>query len=309
MSDVLVFCERDDVAFEILSSAPLLKGMIYAVVLGHEAKKRAQLYFNHGAEKVYVSEHPHLQHFNAEVYADVLKKIAEENKIDTIFLGSTRRGRELAPRVAAMMDASCITDATGFDENFVFWRYTLGGNTVEKLKPTQQRKVVSFLPKTFVKAENKTQGEVIEITFEPKTPRIRIIEEQQKVMGQANIEDAERIVGVGRGIAKKEDLAMVSELAVLLNAEVGCTRPLASDFGWLTEDRIIGLSGKKSKPKFYLAIGVSGQIQHTVGIRDAKIIAAIDKNKDAPIFRMADYGIVGDLYVYLPLLIERLKRD
>lgn len=167
--------------------------------------------------------------------------------------------------------------------------------------------VIAFLPKAFDKIERKVPSDITQIDFEPSVPRTKIIERQKKSLGQANIEDAERIVGVGRGIVKKEDLALIAELARHIRAEIGCTRPLAADFGWLTEDRIIGLSGKKSKPKFYLALGVSGQIQHTVGIRDAKVIAAIDKNKDAPIFRMTDYGIVGDLYEYVPLIIKRLK--
>jgi len=307
MSNILVFCERDDVAFEILSASSIVSGTTFAAVLGKNAEERAQTYSLYGATKILVSDHPTLNNFDAEVYADTLARIIEKNDIDIIFCGSTRRGRELAPRLAQRLSGSCITDVSGFNESLIFWRYTLGGTTQEKLKPTREKMVIAFLPKAFDKIERKVLSDITQISFEPSVPRTKIIERQKKSLGQANIEDAERIVGVGRGIVKKEDLVLIEELARFIGAEIGCTRPLAADFGWLTEDRIIGLSGKKSKPKFYLALGVSGQIQHTVGIRDAKVIAAIDKNKDAPIFRMADYGIVGDLYEYVPLILKRLK--
>lgn len=307
MSNILVFCERDDVALEILSASSRVTDTPIAVVLGKNAGERAQTYSLYGAVKILVSEHPALDDFDAEIYADILSRIVEKNDVEVIFCGSTRRGRELAPRLAQKLSCPCITDVSGFDESLLFWRYTLGGTTQEKLRPTKKKMVIAFLPKAFDRIERKVPSDIIQITFEPPVPRIKIIERQTKPLGQANIEDAERIVGVGRGIAKKEDLELIEELARSIGAEIGCTRPLAADLGWLTEDRIIGLSGKKSKPKFYLALGVSGQIQHTVGIRDAKVIATIDKNKDAPIFRMADYGIVGDLYEYVPIIIKRLK--
>jgi electron transfer flavoprotein alpha subunit len=113
-------------------------------------------------------------------------------------------------------------------------------------------------------------------------------------------------VGVGRGVAKKEDLTLGEGLAEALGAELGCTRGIG-DYGWLSEERVIGLSGAKTKPDLYVAVGVSGQIQHTVGISSAKLIVAINKDKNAPIFRLADYGIIGDLYQVVPALIERLK--
>ena len=121
-----------------------------------------------------------------------------------------------------------------------------------------------------------------------------------------NLDAAERIVCVGRGFAKREDLPIGEELASAMGAELACTKSLA-DFQWLPEERIIGLSGAKTKPDLYLAVGISGQIQHTVGISSAKLIAAVNKDKDAPIFALADYGIVGDLYQVVPALVEKLK--
>lgn len=117
---------------------------------------------------------------------------------------------------------------------------------------------------------------------------------------------AATILGVGRGFAKREDLDLGRELAAALGAELACTKSLA-DFEWLPEDRIVGLSGAKTKPDLYLSVGISGQVQHTVGISQAKIIAAVNSDKEAPIFQLADYGIVGDLYQVVPALMEKLK--
>jgi electron transfer flavoprotein alpha subunit len=140
----------------------------------------------------------------------------------------------------------------------------------------------------------------------PKT-RVELVELRKKTGEVANIESAETLVCVGKGIAKKEDLEMVKELASLLGGELGCTRALSSDYHWISEDRMIGISGKRCKPKLDVSIGVSGQIQHTVGIMTSKLIVAINKDKEAPIFKMADYGIVGDLYQVVPKLVERIK--
>jgi electron transfer flavoprotein alpha subunit len=140
----------------------------------------------------------------------------------------------------------------------------------------------------------------------PKT-RVELVELRKKTGEAVNIESAETLVCVGKGIAKKEDLEMVKELASLLGGELGCTRALSSDYHWMSEDRMVGISGKRCKPKLDVSIGLSGQIQHTVGIMTSKLIVAINQDKEAPIFKMADYGIVGDLYQVVPKLVEKIK--
>jgi electron transfer flavoprotein alpha subunit len=135
---------------------------------------------------------------------------------------------------------------------------------------------------------------------------VRVVERKPKGGEGINLEDAEVIVCAGRGVAKEEDLATIRELVAALHAELACTRSLATDFHWLSEERILGLSGKRVKPRLYLGIGVSGQIQHTVGVSGARVIAAINSDKDSLIFQMADYGIVGDLYEVVPKLVKRL---
>jgi electron transfer flavoprotein alpha subunit len=137
--------------------------------------------------------------------------------------------------------------------------------------------------------------------------RVQLIELRKKLGESANIESADILVCIGKGLSKKEDLSMVNELCTALKAELGCTRGLSADYHWISEERMVGISGKKCKPKLHVSIGISGQIQHTVGIMNSKIILAINKDKEAPIFRIADYGIVGDLYQVIPKLAQKIK--
>jgi electron transfer flavoprotein alpha subunit len=147
----------------------------------------------------------------------------------------------------------------------------------------------------------------VEVSLTLKAPKTKIIEKKGKAGDVVSLEDAQTLVCIGRGLNKKEDLPLVETLAKLLHAEIGCTRPLSHEWQWLSEQREVGLSGKKCKPRLCVELGISGQIQHTVGIRDSKVIVAINKDKTAPIFEMADYGIVGDIYEVVPKLSEKLK--
>jgi electron transfer flavoprotein alpha subunit len=194
------------------------------------------------------------------------------------------------------------------DGNLLISRYALGGNTVAMEVIKTGLKVITVMPKTFElgKKENK-RGEIIKLDLNLKAPRVRIVERQEKVGEKVNLEEAEILVCIGRGLEKKEDLAMVEQLAKALGAEVGCTKSLSTDYQWLSEDRLVGLSGRKTSPRLVISLGISGQIQYTVGIRGARIAVAINKDKQAPIFTMSDYGIVGNLYDVVPLLAKKLK--
>jgi electron transfer flavoprotein alpha subunit len=315
LSEILVFCEKDEVAFELLSWGSKVKNSLNAklaaVVLGEKALEKAAGYFAYGAEKIYWSENALVTDFYADVYADALCHIVNTYGPELILIGSTRRGKELAPRVAQKCDAGCITDAIDInvkDTELVVSRYTLGGNTISSEVLRTPKKVISIMPKTFeLGPEEPRHGEVVEVSLKLKEPRLKIVERRAKQGETVSLEEAQTLVCVGRGLSDKKDLALIEALTKVLNAEIGCTRPLSHDWQWLSEEREVGLSGKKCKPRLYIAIGVSGQIQHTVGIRDSKIIAAINKDKAAPIFEIADYGIVGDLYEVVPRLTRKLR--
>jgi electron transfer flavoprotein alpha subunit len=315
MSEVLVFCEKDDVAFELVSKGKEFKetlGMsLAAALLGKEAAGKADDYFAYGADKVHVSEDASLADFTAEAYAEALYQIVQKNGAEVLLIGSTKRGKELAPRVAQKLGAGCITDANDVrveDGQLVADRYALGGNTVSSGGIKTPQKVIAVMPKTFeLGAKEAKQGEVVDAALDLKEPRTRIVERREKAGEAVNLEEAEAVVCIGRGLEKKEDLGVVEELAKALGAELGCTKSLCTDWEWLSEERLVGLSGKKVGPRLCVSVGISGQIQYTVGIRGARITVAINKDENAPIFAMSDYGIVGDLYEVVPKLTEKLK--
>lgn len=315
MAELLVFSEKDDLAFELVSkgkelSAALNMGLA-AVLVGERAGARIDDYFAHGAQRVYVVENPALADFHAESFAEALYQIAQKNDAEVLLVASTKRGKELAPRVAQKLRAGCITDATGVelkDGNFLVSRYALGGNTVAAEFIKTPHKVMAIMPKTFELGPKETKkGEVVKADLTLKMPRTRIVERQEKVGEKVNLEDAEVLVCIGRGLEKKEDLAIIENFAKALGAEIGCTKSLCTDYQWLSEERLVGLSGKKTGPRLVISVGISGQIQYTVGIRDARITVAINKDNQAPIFALSDYGIVGNLYDVVPLLTEKLK--
>jgi electron transfer flavoprotein alpha subunit len=168
--------------------------------------------------------------------------------------------------------------------------------------------VIAVMPRTFEATKQPVTGETVRVELsQVREPRTQVVERKPKVAAVANIESAENLVVVGKGFAKKEDLALGEALAQAFKGELGCTRTLAADFHWLGEERMVGISGKKCKPRLMISVGVSGQIQHAVAILGSKIIVAINKDKSAPIFKIADYGIVGDLYQVLPRLTEKIR--
>jgi electron transfer flavoprotein alpha subunit len=165
------------------------------------------------------------------------------------------------------------------------------------------------MPKIFEAGEPGGAGSgdaVVTVSPGLAAPAVRVVDRRPKEGQAVDLTAAARIVGVGRGLAKRDDLPLGEGLAAALGAELACTKSLA-DFGWMADDRIVGLSGAKTAPDVYLAVGISGQVQHTVGIAQARIIAVVNQDKDAPIFALADYGVVGDLYQLVPALVERLK--
>lgn len=315
MAELLVFSEKGNLAFELVSKgkefSSALNMKLTAALLGEKIDAKADEYFAYGAERVYVAENPALADFNAESFAEALYQIAQQNDAKILLLPSTKRGKELGPRVAQKLGAGCVTDATSVEVkegNLLISRYALGGNTVAVEMIKTSHKVITVMPKTFeLGAKEAKQGEIVNVTLNLKSPRARIVERQEKVGEKVNLEDAEVLVCIGRGLEKKEDLGIIEQLSKALGAEVGCTKSLCTDYQWFSEDRLVGLSGKKTGPRLVISIGISGQIQYTVGIRDARITVAINKDNQAPIFAMSDYGIAGNLYDVIPLLTERLK--
>jgi len=243
-----------------------------------------------------------------DLAAEALARAARESNPDVVLIGSSRNGKEIAARLAVKLGQPCVSDLFGLSvaggalrgKRNVFAGKLLA-ETAEPLPCVATVKVGSYpsLPASSAKALEKELGEL--------KPTTRVIERREKKRGTVDLRNAKLIVSAGRGVKKKEDLALISDLADVLGGAVGCSRPLSSDMGWLPEEHHIGLTGVSVHPDLYLAVGISGQLQHVAGIKDSKVIAAINSDKSAPIFEAADYGIVGDLYLVLPAMIKELR--
>ncbi len=312
MSGVLVYSERESVALELATFASTLKRPVAVALVGQEAAAWAKNCFAHGAERAYVSTDPTLSELQADVLAEALAQITKQADADVILIGSTLRGREVAARLAQKLNAGCITDANGLrfeDGQLVATRYALGGNTIATLVIKSPVQVIAVMPQTIQATPTGDGGsaEIIEARLSLAPPPVKIVERRPKQAGSVNVESTKVLVCIGRGANEQSDLEMIQTLADTLGGVVGCTRPVSHDKHWLSEGQMIGISGKMSSPRLYIGIGLSGQIQHTVGIMGSKVTVAINSDKNAPIFKMADYGIVGDLYQVVPKLTGKLR--
>ena len=312
MSEIWVYSEKFDVIKELLAKANEMAfkvdGIAAAILMGAKVNGAEEL-FNWGASKVYVIEHENLGQLIPEAYADALSKTVSKYNPKAILIGSTKNGREIAARLAAKINASCATDCIDVDldsEGRIQVKkpvYAAKAIAIEILK--SEPSIITIPPKTFEATEKQVKGEIVKVEVEVISPKVEIIEVKEKERRGVPLEEAEVVIVGGRGFKRKEDFKMLEELAELLNGQVSCSRPIAADLKWMPD--WVGLSGHKVKPKLYIGFGVSGAVQHLAGIQGAKIIVAVNKDPEAPIFSAADYGIVGDLYEVLPELIKALK--
>jgi electron transfer flavoprotein alpha subunit len=315
-SEIWVFSENYDLTLEMLGKgreiADRLQTRLAAVLIGFNIEKKASELVKYGADKVYFVDNQALEHFQIETYLSVLHNLASNYKPEIMLIGSTRNGKPLAARLATRLETGCVPDCNrlSVDEQgrLVGERITYGGNAVAKITLKSKPQIVTVPSRAFEKSELKDRGgQIIRLDVKIEEIKTEVVETRPLEISGVKIEDAAVIISCGRGLEKKEDRALLDELATLLGGQVGCSRPLAEDRRWFTE--WVGLSGHKVKPKLYIACGISGVIQHVAGIRDSKVIVAINKDENAPIFEIADYGVVGDLYQILPALKEALKKQ
>ncbi len=312
-ADIWVFSEKPALLDELLAGARVLadhiKGAVAAVVSGPVEKTEEA--FERGAEKVFwLGEIK--PGFMVEDCVPTLAHLAAKEKPYGILIGSTRRGRAVAGRLAARLNLSVITDVIAFmfENGDLQARHMIfGGGAVRVERPVSEMILATVGPGIFnpLPLTPGRKGELQIPDFIEPEWRLTLCERKIKPAPAVNLPAAKKVVCAGRGVAKQEDLALMEELARILGAEVGCTRPLAEGLGWLPRERYIGISGANIKPDLYLGIGVSGQVQHTIGMSEARVVVAINKDGEAPIFDQADYGIVGDLYTIVPALIKALK--
>lgn len=247
----------------------------------------------------------------AESYTEAMAKLLTDQKASVFLVGATVRGRDIAAQVAARIKSGLVSEAgsvTFKDGAVQTVRFMYGGLT--EISEFADSQVVITVPSGKFQAIKNDSVKSVMVSMTVDTdPRIKLLGSSPIVKEGADLSKAKRIVCVGMGFDKKEDLKVAEDLAAALDAEVGCTRCIAEDRGWMPAELYIGISGAVVKPELYLSLGVSGQIQHTFGVRDSKVIVGVNNNDKATIFSVADYGIVGDLYEIAPLLTEAVKNS
>ncbi len=289
---LVVAFDKKQVSENFSAASKLSNEMVFACFdesVAEEAKK----YF----KEVYLIK---AGSFDPFAYSEALKDLYNDVGADSVVVESSGRGVAVASMLSAKLGIRCVSDVKAIEDGYVK-RSALGA--AEAKVKLEKPFILCVKPGSFERVEGTESGEVKEVERSYES-RVSLVEFKEKEKG-VDISEAEVVVCAGRGVKKKEDLSMLEELAKLLNGAVGVSRPLSADLKWMPN--WVGMSGITVKPKLYIGVGVSGQIQHVAGIRDSKIIVAINNDPKAPIFENADYGIVGDLYEVVPKLIEKLK--
>lgn len=305
------------VSYELLGIgrklADELKTSLSAVLFG-ESQEVEEL-IKWGADKVYYVNTPEYAYLDDELYSKTMIKLIREHKPEILLAGATAIGRSFIPRVAARLRVGLTADCTGLEidketGNLLQIRPAFGGNIMATiLSPTSRPQIATVRPRVMKRGEYKPQrkGEIIKIEPLKPTGRFKILERiEDASFCKVNLQDAKVIVSGGRGLGSPEGFKMLWELANLLGGTVGASRA-AVDEGWIPYAHQVGQTGKTVCPKLYIACGISGAVQHLVGMQSSDIIVAINKDPNAPIFNVATYGIVGDLKVIVPLMIKKLR--
>ncbi len=330
--DIYVFVEQKngepaEVGYELISEArklvstiPNMDYKVVGVLLGDNVKDKAEEVIAHGADKVIVVDDPLLKDYSTQFYADALTQIIKEFKPDSFLTGATVLGRDLAPRVAARINAGLTADATKIDIDqdkvadgealLLVTRPTFGGNLFGTIVcPDTRPQMATIRPKVFDMApidETRT-GEIIEFKpeWESTTPQVEIMETVAKALEGVDITKANILVGVGRGA--EHSIETIKECAKELGGEVCATRAVVED-GFMDKDVQVGQTRKTVRPSLYIACGISGAVQHVAGMEKSDMIIAINRDPEAEIFKIANMGFVGNVDEVLPLLVEEIKK-
>ena len=327
-NNLWVFIETDEngaaknVGLELLTVGRGLAdkqgGSLVGLVIGNNIDKAIAAVAEQGSDEIIAVEGPQFAHYSTDAYAKAMCTLVSKYAPNTILIGATNNGRDLGPRVSCRLKTGLTADCTALDVdeesgNIAWTRPAFGGNLMATIIcPNHRPQMGTVRPGVFKKSEpliGRTCP-VIRETIEIDTDEIRteILEVINEAAGEiVNLENAEIIVSGGRGVGGPEGFAPVRDLAEALGATVGASRA-AVDAGWISHAHQVGQTGKTVGPKLYIACGISGAIQHLAGMSSSDVIVAINKDPDAPIFNVADYGVVGDLHIILPILTEKIKK-
>lgn len=309
------------ISFEMLSEARKLANQlstdVSAVLIGYQVQERAKEAFAYGADKVYVCDDEKLKDYRTESYCKVLEDLVKEHQPEILLLGATNNGRDLAPRLASRLETGLSADCVALSLNpethdLLQTRPTYGGNIMaDVLCPTKRPQMCTIRANAMEKREPdfSRTGEVITVlaTFKEEDLRTKVLEILAKAGGEISLTDAQIIVSGGRGLGDAKGFELIHKLADTLHAAVGASRA-AVDAEWIPYEHQVGQTGKTVGPKLYIACGISGALQHLAGMKTSDVIIAVNKDEEAPIFSVANYGIVGDLYDVLPVMIEEFEK-
>lgn len=308
------------VSYELIGKAKELAVVIdqpvYALMMGHNIKEKSKEILHYGVDEVCIYDNPELEHFRIEPYTAVFEDFIAKRHPGSILVGATPMGRQLAPRISARMRSGLTADCTVLEmaknTDLAQIRPAFGGNIMAQIQTPNHRPQMATVRYKVMNAPKRMEDPIGIITaFSIPESKLKSNIEVIKIdlkEHEETIETSEVLIVAGRGVKKKEDLVLLEELAELLGAKIACTRPLAEK-GWMNPKKQIGLSGRTVRPKLIITCGVYGAIQFVAGMNKSEKIVAINSDINAPIFNVAHYGLVGDIYEIIPRLIKTIKAE
>ncbi len=317
MSNIIVLAEQQDgklanATLNAIGAAKQLAGFVgggfSVAVAGNGVGAVAEALAGYGAEKVYLAEDPALEKYTAQAYAQALHSAAVASGAKFVVAAATSIGKDCVPRVAARLDAGMASDVIRIAEGPVYTRPMWAGSVLGRVKVNTDIQVLTVRPTEFEKAQasgGASPVESIDAGVDAGSLRMKYVGLDAAESDRPALTDADVVISGGRGLKDPKNFALVEKLADLLGGAVGATRAVV-DAGWVPNDWQVGQTGKVVAPKLYIAVGISGAIQHLAGMKGSKTIVAINKDPDAPIFGVADYGLVADLFDVVPELTEKL---
>jgi electron transfer flavoprotein alpha subunit len=302
-------------AFEVISTARMLADYLdlkpIAICIGNNINSLGETTAKYGISKVVYYKGPDLENYSPSAYTDIISAYAKETDAEYLIFSNTSLGRDLAPRAAVRLDAGCLMDCTNLrnvNGEVIALRPVYAGKAIMEAKINSKTKVFTIRPNVFQtkEIEDKIQTELEVKEVSDPNLRNKIIA-LKKSEGKLDVAEADIIVSGGRGLKGPENFKLIEDLAEVIGGAVGASRAVV-DAGWRPHGEQVGQTGKTVSPKLYIACGISGAIQHLAGMSSSRYIVAINKDKDAPIFSIADYGIAGDIFEIVPALTEEIKK-
>ena len=295
---------------EAIAGAQKIGGDITALVIGKNAAVISDELSSVNIEKTLVVQHELVSSYNVDGYKEIIAHVIADTNPEIIIAGHTYQTRDFMPRVSAQLDIPFIPDIIGVDQG-IYTKQVLNSKLNASISSPHEMKILSFQSACFSEDDvisGTSPSEIINVDLDSSMIRSRSEEPFQESAAEVDLEASEIIVSVGRGIEKEENISIAFDLAKEIGAEVSASRPVV-DAGWLPSFRQVGSSGSTVSPKLYFSLGVSGAIQHVVGMKGSKNILAINKDPDAPIFEIADYAVIGDVLEIIPKLVETLHNS